>query len=178
MQRRALLVSTPAPAISTVGVLGSEPAHRFPLTPARPESTVDESVVVDRRDGERLLTGGVLHRSAPDRTSAPFEVTVPRATGTRLDDMRLRFTTDETPTSVPPEADLRRPTVTPFQPMEFGRRATGREPPNPGDGPTGRFRVGSVDPHITKYPSRIYRPTCSVHSTTSTPTSASSSAST
>jgi hypothetical protein len=125
MQRRALLASTAALAVSAAGCAGLGPGESVPLTPARRESTADESVVVYRRDGDRLLTVGVLHRSAPDRTPAPFEVSVPHATGTRLDAVRLRFTTDETPTGVPPEVYLCRPTGTPFPPIEFGRTSDG-----------------------------------------------------
>ncbi|WP_152039979.1 hypothetical protein [Salinigranum salinum] len=54
-------------------------------------------------------------------------MSVPHATGTRLDAVRLWFTTDETPRGVPPEVSLRRPTGAPFPSIEFGRTNDGSD---------------------------------------------------
>ena len=61
MNRRALLASVAASATSLAGLagLGGDPTT---LTATRRESSAGESFVVYRRDGERLLTLGVLHR--------------------------------------------------------------------------------------------------------------------
>jgi hypothetical protein len=123
--RRTLLATVAALAGSTAGCSGLGVGGRVPLTAARRDSTADESFVVYRRDGERLLTFGVLHRSDPTDGLVPFEISVPHADGTRLTAVDLRFTTDGGPQGVPPELYLRRPTGRPFPAVEFGRTSDG-----------------------------------------------------